>query len=99
MYSDGLVGKACSGSCVTCHFALLLSCCHYLAPFNHNWICTVILDLFDSHGTMSTDKELYKLELLSLVSRVSQELFNHTKLQDKNLAEFVISVCPLVACS
>lgn len=41
---------------------------------------------------MSTDKELYKLELLSLVSRVSQELFNHTKLQDKNLAEFVISV-------
>jgi ATP-dependent RNA helicase DHX8/PRP22 len=43
---------------------------------------------------MSTDKELYKLELLSLVSRVSQELFNHTKLQDKNLAEFVISVCP-----
>jgi ATP-dependent RNA helicase DHX8/PRP22 len=41
---------------------------------------------------MSTDKELYKLELLSLVSRVSQELFNHTKLQDKNLAEFVIAV-------
>lgn len=38
------------------------------------------------------DKELYKLELLSLVSRISQELFNHTKLQDKNLAEFVISV-------
>lgn len=41
---------------------------------------------------MSTDKELYKLELLSLVSRVSQELFNHTKLQDKSLAEFVIAV-------
>lgn len=40
----------------------------------------------------STDKELYKLELLSLVSRVSQELFNHTKLQDKTLAEFVIAV-------
>ncbi|WRT65383.1 uncharacterized protein IL334_002326 [Kwoniella shivajii] len=40
---------------------------------------------------MSTDKELYKLELLSLVSRVSQELFNHTKLQDKKLAEFVIA--------
>lgn len=38
------------------------------------------------------DKELYKLELLSLVSRISQELFNHTKLQDKSLAEFVISV-------
>ncbi|WWC68922.1 uncharacterized protein I206_102858 [Kwoniella pini CBS 10737] len=41
---------------------------------------------------MSTDKELYKLELLSLVSRVSQELFNHTKLQDKKLAEFVIAL-------
>ncbi|KAI9632289.1 pre-mRNA splicing factor [Dioszegia hungarica] len=41
---------------------------------------------------MSTDKELYKLELLSLVSRVAQELFNHTKLQDKNLAEFVIAL-------
>jgi len=41
---------------------------------------------------MSTDKELYKLELLSLVAQVSQELFNHTKLQDKNLAEFVIAV-------
>lgn len=44
---------------------------------------------------MSTDKELYKLELLSLVAQVSQELFNHTKLQDKNLAEFVIAVGPL----
>ncbi|WVR04113.1 hypothetical protein IAU60_001112 [Kwoniella sp. DSM 27419] len=41
---------------------------------------------------MSTDKELYKLELLSLVSRVAQELFNHTKLQDKKLAEFVIAL-------
>ena len=41
---------------------------------------------------MSTDKELYKLELLSLVAKVSEELFNHTKLQDKNLAEFVIAV-------
>ena len=45
-----------------------------------------------NQAIMSTDKELYKLELLSLVSRVSQELFNHTKIQDKNLAEFVISV-------
>ncbi|KAK4690090.1 ATP-dependent RNA helicase DHX8/PRP22, partial [Tremellales sp. Uapishka_1] len=41
---------------------------------------------------MSSDKELYKLELLSLVSRLSQELFNHTKLQDKKLAEFVIAL-------
>lgn len=41
---------------------------------------------------MGADKELYKLELLSLVTRVQQELFNHTKLQDKNLAEFVIAV-------
>lgn len=46
--------------------------------------------------TMGADKELYKLELLSLVSRVQQELFNHTKLQDKSLAEFVISVSDLV---
>ena len=45
-----------------------------------------------SIAVMSTDKELYKLELLSLVTKVSQELFNHTKLQDKNLAEFVIAV-------
>jgi hypothetical protein len=43
-------------------------------------------------GSMSTDKELYKLELLSLVARVSEELFNHTKLQDKTLAEYVIAV-------
>ncbi|KAL1410149.1 DEAH-box ATP-dependent RNA helicase prp22 [Vanrija albida] len=41
---------------------------------------------------MGADKELYKLELLSLVTRVQQELFNHTKLQDKNLAEFVIAM-------
>lgn len=41
---------------------------------------------------MSADKELYKLELLSLVTKVSQELFNHTKLQDKSLAEFVIAL-------
>ena len=59
----------------------------------------VILPIYICHhacslspSTMSTDKELYKLELLSLVSRVAQELFNHTKLQDKNLAEFVIAV-------
>ncbi|ORY27674.1 pre-mRNA splicing factor [Naematelia encephala] len=41
---------------------------------------------------MSTDKELYKLEVLALVTRVSQELFNHTKLHDKSLAEFVIAL-------
>ncbi|ODN83765.1 ATP-dependent RNA helicase DHX8/PRP22 [Cryptococcus wingfieldii CBS 7118] len=41
---------------------------------------------------MSADKEIYKLELLSLVAKVSQELYNHTKLQDKKLAEFVISL-------
>lgn len=53
------------------------------------------ISIFSSHlihRIMSTDKELYKLELLSLVAQVSQELFNHTKLQDKNLAEFVIAV-------
>ncbi|BEI80162.1 hypothetical protein CcaverHIS002_0106910 [Cutaneotrichosporon cavernicola] len=38
-----------------------------------------------------TDKELYKLELLSLVSRISQDIFNETRVQDKTVAEFVIS--------
>lgn len=33
-----------------------------------------------------------RLELLSLVNRVSQEIFNFTGNQDKTLAEFVISV-------
>ena len=54
-----------------------------LFPDHVNYVCF--------HTIMST-KELYKLELLSLVSRVAQELYNHTKLQDKNLAEFVIAV-------
>ena len=38
------------------------------------------------------DKEMERLELLSLVNRVSQEIFNFTGNQDKTLAEFVISV-------
>lgn len=42
--------------------------------------------------TMSSDKDLYKLELLSLVSRISQEILNHTSINDKSLAEFVISL-------
>ncbi|KLT41011.1 P-loop containing nucleoside triphosphate hydrolase protein, partial [Cutaneotrichosporon oleaginosum] len=37
------------------------------------------------------DKELYKLELLSLVSRVSQDILNETRVQDKTVAEFVIA--------
>nr|ODN76422.1 ATP-dependent RNA helicase DHX8/PRP22 [Cryptococcus depauperatus CBS 7841] len=41
---------------------------------------------------MPADKELYKLELISLVSKVSQELYNHTKIQDGKLAEFVIAL-------
>lgn len=41
---------------------------------------------------MSSDKDLYKLELLSLVSRISQEILNHTSINDKSLAEFVISL-------
>lgn len=62
----------------------------YCSPLN-----TLSLQLIHHNnlGAMGgADKELYKLELLSLVSRISQELFNHTKLQDKSLAEFVISV-------
>ncbi|KAJ9112382.1 hypothetical protein QFC19_000803 [Naganishia cerealis] len=38
------------------------------------------------------DKEMERLELLSLVNRVSQEIFNFTGNQDKTLAEFVISL-------
>jgi len=71
--------------------------CYYISRYLATCTCLVrvhlSLDLTYTYTpTMSTDKELYKLELLSLVSRVSQELFNHTKLQDKNLAEFVIAV-------
>jgi ATP-dependent RNA helicase DHX8/PRP22 len=43
------------------------------------------------------DKEMERLELLSLVNRVSQEIFNFTGNQDKTLAEFVISVSRPVA--
>lgn len=39
-----------------------------------------------------SDKDLYRLELLSLVSRISQEILNHTAINDKSLAEFVISL-------
>ncbi|KAL7414066.1 hypothetical protein BDY24DRAFT_45752 [Mrakia frigida] len=38
------------------------------------------------------DKDLYKLEVLSLVQRVAQEIFNFTAINDKSLAEFVISL-------
>ena len=66
---------------------------HVLPLTSH--ISHLYLSFLHHHiANMSTDKELYKLELLSLVSRVSQELFNHTKMQDKKLAEFVIAVRP-----
>lgn len=38
------------------------------------------------------DKEIEELELLSLVNKVSQEIFNFTGNHDKTLAEFVISL-------
>lgn len=63
---------------------------HKVHPPKFAYSCTSFTTL--KAFIMSTDKELYKLELLSLVSKVSQELFNHTKLQDKKLAEFVIAV-------
>ncbi|CAG8527360.1 4070_t:CDS:10 [Paraglomus occultum] len=36
--------------------------------------------------------ELEKLEYLSLISKITSELFNHTGLNDKTLAEFVINL-------
>lgn len=38
------------------------------------------------------DSDLYKLEILSLVNRVTKELDNHTGLNDSTLAEFIISL-------
>jgi ATP-dependent RNA helicase DHX8/PRP22 len=38
------------------------------------------------------DKELEELELLSLVNKVSQEIFNFTGSADQDLAKFVIAV-------
>lgn len=76
---------------MTCYFMVHNTRHFYLLSLSTR---TLAVEPYYPTYTMSTDKELYKLELLSLVSRVSQELFNHTKLQDKNLAEFVISVCP-----
>jgi ATP-dependent RNA helicase DHX8/PRP22 len=42
-------------------------------------------------GSMA-DSDLYNLELLSLVNRITQELNNHIGLNDKTLAEFIISL-------
>lgn len=36
--------------------------------------------------------DLYNLEFLSLVAKITQEIFNHTGLNDKTLAEFVIDL-------
>ncbi|KAJ6543982.1 P-loop containing nucleoside triphosphate hydrolase protein [Mycena capillaripes] len=41
---------------------------------------------------MASDQDLYNLEFLSLVAKVIQEIDNHTGLNDKTLAEFVISL-------
>ncbi|KZT08748.1 P-loop containing nucleoside triphosphate hydrolase protein [Laetiporus sulphureus 93-53] len=38
------------------------------------------------------DADLYKLEFLSLVAKITQEIDNHTGINDKTLAEFVISL-------
>ncbi|KAJ8496711.1 hypothetical protein ONZ51_g929 [Trametes cubensis] len=38
------------------------------------------------------DADLYNLEFLSLVAKITQEIDNHTGLSDKTLAEFVISL-------
>src|SRR6202035_4927065 len=36
--------------------------------------------------------DLYNLELLSLVAKITQEIDNHTGVNDKTLAEFVINL-------
>jgi ATP-dependent RNA helicase DHX8/PRP22 len=36
--------------------------------------------------------DLYNLEFLSLVAKITQEIDNHTGLNDKTLAEFVIDL-------
>lgn len=38
------------------------------------------------------DSDLYDLEFLSLVAKITQEIENHTGLHDKTLAEFVIDI-------
>ena len=38
------------------------------------------------------DDDLYNLEFLSLVAKITQEIDNHTGINDKTLAEFVISL-------
>jgi hypothetical protein len=67
-----------------------------LIPF----ILTASLFFLTVHQTPTAtmDKEMERLELLSLVNRVSQEIFNFTGNQDKTLAEFVISVSLLGTC-
>ncbi|KAF7979437.1 hypothetical protein HWV62_34787 [Athelia sp. TMB] len=41
---------------------------------------------------MAANSDLYNLEFLSLVAKITQELDNHTGLNDKTLAEFVINI-------
>ena len=36
--------------------------------------------------------ELYELEVLSLVAKITQEVLNHTGINDKTLAEFIIAL-------
>ncbi|KAF8518624.1 P-loop containing nucleoside triphosphate hydrolase protein [Gautieria morchelliformis] len=36
--------------------------------------------------------DLYKLELLSLVAKITQEIYNHTGMNEKTLAEYVIAL-------
>lgn len=38
------------------------------------------------------DSDIYNLEFLSLVAKITQEIDNHTGIRDKTLAEFVISL-------
>ena len=76
-----------------------------LAPFRASQTCSCVhrsLNLYPipqystdipSRSSLATmDKELEELELLSLVNKVSQEIFNFTGSADQDLAKFVIAV-------
>ena len=59
------------------HQGFVMSATHPLPP-NHKYY------------TMADD--LYNLELLSLIARITQEIYNHMAVNDKVLAEYVVSL-------
>ena len=51
----------------------------------------ILLDVTEQFLDAMAD-ELYELELLSLVAKITQEVLNHTGINDKTLAEFIIAL-------